>query len=131
MSNWWDRLKAAGKEALERSKSFVEVGAEALTTYYSRREHIERLVRLPLPQLQRELRQAIPRLPQDDYDQFMAFLRIMLLEKIPGRASLPANPDRALALVASDIGKLSPQARVRVARLGAMLVMAWTIRQDG
>lgn len=129
MSGWWDRLKHLGQEAWERGKAMLDAGVAAFQTYAERREHIEQLLRLPLPQMQQELTRAIPTMPAEDYNRFMGFLQNMILEHFPQRLILPTDPDRALALIAQESDQLARPQRVRVARLGTMMLMAWLLRQ--
>ena len=130
-SDWWGRLKDVGKTILDHSKEIIASGAEALRAYVGRREQIEKMLKTPLPTIQHEMASVIPSMPDDAYQQFMTFLQRMILEHFPNRNELPYNVDNAMSIIVQESATLSADKRVRVTKLGAIMLMAWTLRQYG
>ena len=130
-SNWWGRLKDVGKTLLDHSKEIIASGAEALQAYMGRREQIEKMLRTPLSTVQYEMASVIPSMPDDAYQQFMSFIQRMILEQFPNRHEFPSNLDNAMSIIAQESATLPSEKRVRVTKLGAIMLMAWTLRHYG
>ncbi len=130
-NDWWSRLKHVSKTILEGSKEVIASGAEALKAYIGRREQIEKMIATPIATIQYELASVIPSMPDDAYQQFMTFLQRMILEQFPHRYTLPQNVDTAMSIIAQESATLPSEKRVRVTKLGAIMLMAWTLRQYG